>query len=97
MTDPASMADSALDGHYPSSPGLALLSATPREPTGHHLRRLTHAVGQGGTLVVPYAADNLRARLDTRGEAPGLDQVRRDKDSFGPSALLAADRFAEGC
>ena len=50
----------------------------------------------GGSTVVLDAPPELKTRLDSWGEVPGLDLMRRVKDEFDPTRILAPGRFVGG-
>lgn len=50
----------------------------------------------GGAAVVLDAPPEVKARLDLWGPVPGLDLMRRVKDEFDPTRVLAPGRFVGG-
>ena len=50
----------------------------------------------GGSAVVLDASPEVKAGLDTWGPVPAIDLMRRVKDEFDPTRVLAPGRFVGG-
>ena len=88
-----------LDATVTGSAGTGVLYAA-LEPTGdvaaavESLRETCTRLG--GAAVVLDAPPEAKARLDLWGPVPGLDLMRRVKDEFDPTRVLAPGRFVGG-
>lgn len=81
------------------SAGTGVLHAA-LEPDGDTAARLgalrATCTRSGGSAVVLDAPPEVKASLDLWGPVPGLDLMRRVKDEFDPTRVLAPGRFVGG-